>query len=153
MRLQAQKGFTITEILIVIAILAVMVTIVVSAFSKFNNNQSLSGALGEVTSTLNEARANTLASYDNVAYGVHFQTDKVVLFKGSIYSASDPDNEDVTLSSKISISDIALSGGGSEVVFKRLTGKTEQNGTITLSLISEPSKTKTITIQTSGIIE
>lgn len=148
-----KKGFTITETLIVIAIIAVIVTIVVSAFSKFNNNQSLGGAIGEVTSTLNEARANTLASYDNSAYGVHFQTDKVVLFKGGVYSSSDSDNEDVILSSKISISNISLTGGGSDVVFKRLTGKTDQNGTITLSLISDPTKTKTITIHGSGIIE
>ena len=153
MRPQTQKGFTITELLIVLAILAVIVTIVVSAFSKFNNNQSLDGAIGEVTSTLNEARANTLASYDNSAYGVHFQADKIVLFKGSTYSASDPDNEDVALSSKISVSNIALSGGGSDVVFKRLTGKTDQNGVITLSFISDPTKIKTITIQKSGIIE
>lgn len=148
-----KKGFTLTEILIVVAILAVIVTIVASAFSKFNNNQSLSGALGEVTSTLNEARANTLASFDNESYGVHFQTDKVVLFKGSSYSSSDPDNEDIIISSKISISNISLIGGGSDVVFKRLSGKTDQNGTITLSLISDPTKTKTITIQGSGVIE
>jgi prepilin-type N-terminal cleavage/methylation domain-containing protein len=153
MRLQTQKGFTITEVLIVLAILAVIVTIVVSAFSKFNNNQSLNGAVGEVTSILNEARANTLASYDNSQYGVHFQTDKVALFKGGIYSSSDSGNKDIILSSKISVSNITLSGGGSEVIFKRLTGKTEQNGAITLSLISDPSKSKTITIQVSGIIE
>ena len=116
-----KKGFTITELVIVIAILAIIVTIVASAFSKFNNNQSLGGAVGEVTSTLNEARANTLASYNNIAYGVHFQADKVVFFKGSTYSSSDPDNEDIILSSKISVSNIALSGGGSDVIFKRLT--------------------------------
>lgn len=153
MRLQKQKGFTITEVLIVLAILVVIVTIVVSAFSKFNNNQSLGGAVGEVTSTLNEARANTLASYDNSQYGVHFQSNKIVLFKGSIYSSSDTNNEDIILSSKISISNVSLAGGGNDIIFKRLTGKTDQNGTITLSLISDPTKIKTITIQGSGIIE
>ena len=153
MRLQVQKGFSIIEILIVIAIFAVIIAIVVSTFSRFNNNQSLSGAVGEIMSTLNEARANTLASYDNTAYGVHFQIDKIVLFKGGAYSSSDPNNEDVILSSKISISDISLAGSGSDVVFKRLTGKTDQSGTVTLSLISDTSKSETIIIQISGIIE
>ena len=117
-----KKGFSILEVLIVIAVLVVIVVIVVSAFSRFNNNQSLNGAVGEITAVLNEARANTLASYDNIVYGVHFQSDKVVLFKGQNFSSSDPNNEDTVLSSKISISNISLSGGSNDVVFKRLTG-------------------------------
>lgn len=148
-----RKGFSLTEILIVVAISIVLLTIVVSAFSGFNKNQSLNSTVSEVTSVLNEARALTLASYDNKAYGVHFQSDKVILFKGNSFSSSDPSNKTTTISSKISISDITLSGGGDNIIFQRLTGKTSQNGTITLSLISDPSKSKTITVEVSGIIE
>jgi Tfp pilus assembly protein FimT len=147
------KGFSLTEMIIIVAVSVILLTIVVSAFSGFNNNQSLNSASGLVTSVLNEARALTLASYDNEAYGVHFESDKVTIFKGDTYSSSDPDNKVTTISSKISISDISLSGGGDDIIFQRLTGKTSQNGTITLSLISDPSKSKTITVEVSGIIE
>jgi hypothetical protein len=102
---------------------------------------------------LNEARALTLASYDNTVYGVHLLPDRATLFKGNTFSSSDPDNKVNVISSRVSISNIVLSGGGNDIIFQRLTGKTGQNGTITLSLISDPSKSKTITIQVSGIIE
>ena len=148
-----KKGFTIIEALVVIVILTVISVIVIGSFTKFNNNQSLNTAVSEITSTLNQARANTLASYDNLSYGVHFQSDKIILFSGGVFSSSDPDNKEIVLSTKVSISNITLAGGGSDIIFKRLTGKTDQDGTITLSLVSDPSKTETIIIQKSGIIE
>lgn len=148
-----KKGFTIIEILIVIVVLTIIATIVASAFSRFNNNQSLQSATAQIVSVLDEARSKTLASYDNSVYGVHLQSDKTVLFKGEVFSPSSSDNKDFIFSSKISISDISLSGGESEIIFKRLMGKTDHSGTITLSLISDSSKFKTITIQPSGIIE
>ncbi|MFQ5661947.1 MAG: Tfp pilus assembly protein FimT/FimU [Candidatus Paceibacteria bacterium] len=147
------KGFSLTETIIIVAVSIILLTIVTGAFSGFNKNQSLNSTVSEVTSVLNEARALTLASLDNESYGVHFESDKVILFKGSVFSSSDPDNNTTIISSKISISDISLTGGGDDIIFQRLTGKTSQNGTITLSLISDPSKSKTITIEVSGIIE
>ncbi|MBV22261.1 MAG: hypothetical protein CMI57_02065 [Parcubacteria group bacterium] len=148
-----KKGFTMTETIIIVAVSIILFAIIVSAFSGFNKNQSLNSTSSEVVSVLNEARALTLASLDNKAYGVHFQSDKVILFKGSVFSSSDPDNKITTISSKISISNISLNGGGDDIIFQRLTGKTDQDGTITLSLVSDPSKSKTITVGVSGIIE
>ncbi len=142
-----------TETIIIVAVSIILFAIIVSAFSGFNKNQSLNSTSSEVVSVLNEARALTLASYDNEAYGVHFQSDKVIFFKGSVFSSSDPDNKITTISSKISISNISLNGGGDDIIFQRLTGKTDQDGTITLSLVSDPSKSKTITVLVSGIIE
>jgi Tfp pilus assembly protein FimT len=148
-----KKGFTMTETIIIVAVSIILFAIIVSAYSGFNKNQSLNSTSSEVVSVLNEARALTLASLDNKAYGVHFQSDKVIFFKGSVFSSSDPDNKITTISSKISISNISLNGGGDDIIFQRLTGKTDQDGTITLSLVSDPSKSKTITVGVSGIIE
>ena len=142
-----------TETIIIVAVSIILFAIIVSAFSGFNKNQSLNSTSSEVVSVLNEARALTLASLDNKAYGVHFQSNKVIFFKGSVFSSSDPDNKITTISSKISISNISLNGGGDDIIFQRLTGKTDQDGTITLSLVSDPSKSKTITVGVSGIID
>lgn len=148
-----KKGFSLIEVIIVIAIFTVLFTITSTAFSRFNNNQALNRSVSEATSILDEARALTLASKNNTVYGVHFQSDKVILFTGQIFSDLDPDNKINIISSRVFISNIALLGGGNEIIFQRLTGKTEQNGTITLSLISDSSKSKIITVQVSGIIE
>ena len=148
-----KKGFSLIEIVIVIAIFVVLFALTLTAFSRFNSNQALNRSVSEVTSVLNEARALTLASFDNTVYGVHLLSDSTTLFKGQTFSPSDPDNKITTISSKVSISNIVLSGGGNDIIFQRLTGKTDQDGTMTLSLVSDSSKSKTITVEVSGIIE
>jgi Tfp pilus assembly protein FimT len=147
------RGFTLLEIVIVIAVIIILFLIIFSAFSGFNRNYALDTAAGQVASVLDEARSLTLASKGNTAYGVHFESSQVVLFKGTVYSTSDPNNSVHTLSSLVTISDITLSGGGSDAVFERLTGKLNKSGTVTISLASDPSMTRTITLQATGIIE
>ena len=75
----------------------------------------------------------------------------VVLFKGAGYSSGAQDNISLTLNEEVKISAIALTGGGSDVVFKKLTGATTQNGTVTLASIRDGTKTKVITIEATGI--
>lgn len=153
MKFKTNKGFTLIEILIVIAISALIVGGVVVSFSVFSKNQSIESATSEILSELDEARALTLASFDNTVYGVHFESDKIVLFKGSAYSPVGSDNKITNLPSRVSLSGILLNGGGNNIVFDKLTGKTGHYGTLTISLVSDPLKIKVITIQESGIIE
>jgi hypothetical protein len=47
---------------------------------------------------------------------------------------------------------INLAGGGSDIVFSRITGDTANNGTIVIQLTSDSSKQKTISINSLGII-
>lgn len=148
-----KKGFSINEVIIVIAIMAVLFSSVFIAFSRLNREKSLERSVSEILSVLEEARAMTLASKNNSPYGVHFQTDKVVLFMGYTFIQGDPNNKDIGLTSDVTISNIALSGGGNDIVFKRLSGETEQDGIITISLTSDPLKLKTISIQKTGIVE
>lgn len=153
MKSQTQKGFSLIEMIIVVSIFVLLVAGSVVAFSRFGEKQIIKSTVSEVLSELDEARSLTLASYDNTVYGVHIESDKITFFKGSTYSPSDPDNNITELSEKVSISNISLFGGGDDVIFQRLTGKTDQYGTLTISLVSDPTETKTITIQESGIIE
>ena len=99
-------------------------------------------------------RAVTIKSsfVDSSKYGVHFEASRVVLFKGNTYDANDPDNEEYLLRGN-TLSPITLTGGGSDVVFERLNGKTNQSGTVTISSVSDPSRSKVITIRGTGIVE
>ncbi len=153
MKSQTQKGFSLIEMIIVVSIFVLLVGGSVVAFSRFGEKQIVKSTVSEILSELDEARSLTLASYDNTVYGVHIESDQIIFFKGSIYSPSDPDNNIIELSEKVSISNISLFGGGDDVIFQRLTGKTDQYGTLTISLVSDPTETETITIQESGIIE
>ncbi len=145
------RAFTIVELLIAIAVISVLFIIIVSAFSSFNRNASVVSSTQIVLSGLGEARTKTLASQGESVYGVHFGVDSVTLFKGSVYNVSDPENEEKKLPAQTTIGNIALQGGGSDVVFIRLTGATDQYGTVS---VSEPSAsvTKTITIEQTGVV-
>ena len=146
------KGFTILEIIISLSIFLILVIIVVSSFSSFRNNQELTNAAQETTNLLNLARSKTLSSESSSQYGVHFESSRIVIFRGTSFSESSPNNNIVTLSSLIEISAINLNGGGNNLVFQRLTGKTGNYGTITLRIKSDIGKTKIIEIKNTGIV-
>jgi hypothetical protein len=132
----------------VVALLAVFAA---TTFSNYRDNQALSGAVQEVLSLLHEARQDTLASLDASAYGVHFETSAVTYFKGSAYAMGSPDNSAVALDSAVEISDISLAGGGSDVVFERLTGAVSAYGSVTLRSVGNTAKIRTITVLPTGI--
>lgn len=145
------KGFTLIEILVVLSIAAIIAVVGVVSLSNFNQEAALSVETGKVLSLLSKARSLTLSAKDGAAYGVHFEERKAVLFKGEAYSAGDAGNETQTLQTEVYLSAISLSGGGNDVVFKKLTGGTAQSGTVTLSLIRNESASSTITILGTGV--
>jgi len=83
---------------------------------------------------------------------VHFETDMVVVFEGTSYTAGDPDNDERSLPARTNVTNISL-GGGSEVYFERLSGDVSPTGTVTVSLTHSSSTSKTVTIYSSGLSE
>lgn len=146
------KGISLIEILVIFAGLGLLVAIVMPQFYNIRKNQVLKSAVGDVLSTVNKARSRTLASMNSSTYGVHFQSDKVIIFKGTIFSALDVNNETINIFSPASITNVTL-GGVSDVVgdlyFNRVFGTPSTTGTVT---ISTGSSSKTLTINQSGNI-
>lgn len=140
------------ELLASISIIAVLAAIVFGSMNSFRNSKALQIVSEDALSLLDEAKNNTLSAKDNYAYGVHFESAKMVLFRGMTYSSSDTTNKKVDVDNAVQIYSINLAGGGSEVLFQRLTGKTSQNGTVMIRLKSDNSKTKTIMIAESGVV-
>jgi prepilin-type N-terminal cleavage/methylation domain-containing protein len=149
--LKASQGFTLMEIVVAIAILSVLATIGFVQLGPLRENTDINSARQHMLVTLQLARSQTVASLDDTVYGVHFESDRYVLFKGTTYDANASDNEAHELGSGIEIFDIAV-GGGSDVVFNRLDGSTDTSGGISLRLIDDPATTSTITILSSGLV-
>jgi prepilin-type N-terminal cleavage/methylation domain-containing protein len=146
-------GFTLMEILGVVAVMTILMTIVLTSFTTLNKNQALDKTAKYVASIIEEARGNTLFSKNDAQYGIKFASSSVTLFKGATYSAGSSDNVVYELNPLVSISNISLSGGGSEMVFDRLTGNTTQTGTITLSLNSSTTTRVYVSFSKTGIVE
>lgn len=135
------------EVLIVISVLAIIFSIIIPQFSKTRELQVLKSAVSDILSAINKSQANTLASVNSSSYGVHFGSDEVIIFKGTVFSAGSADNEVINIISPAAISTIALAGGGSNVFFNRLSGTPSVTGSI---VVSSTNFTKTITISATG---
>lgn len=148
-----EKGITLIEVLIFIVIMTILLTIVFLSLSKLNASQALDKGAALVAATLDEARSLTLSAKNDNQYGVYFDASSTVLFGGSVYLPGDPNNVETVLNSKIGIRNINLSGGGSAVIFERLTGNTSQTGTLEVFLIEASTTFRTITIKATGVVE
>ncbi len=146
-------GFTIFEIMIVVVIMMIVVSIIWSSFSRLNKSQVLDKEIRDVASIINDARQRTLFSKNDSSYGIHFANNQVVLFRGTTYSSSDTSNEIKSLNSLVTISNISITGGGSDIIFNRLTGAVTNSGVITFTLNISPGTVKTITIANTGTVE
>ncbi len=144
-----KKGFTAIELLIVTSLIAVVSTLVGLSFGQLRRSTQHIAQAQNIASVVTEARSNTVAGQNNLQWGVHFTTNDYTLFSGSSYGAGGSDNEAYVLPSGVTISSISLTGGGADVVFNRLSGGTNQPGTIT---VSSGSLTALLTIQAGGEI-
>ena len=140
------NGLTLLELVIIVSILLLLIFVITGAFLGFRDTQALNSNVEQVVSILDEARFNTLSSQKSLQYGVRFEINKIVLFEGDTYSASDPNNKEFLLSSAIEISNIFLAGGVSDVVFQKLTGETNQYGTIIMRSKKNNSNSKIINL-------
>ena len=105
--LQKIKGFTLIEILIVIGILSVVFAFISTPILSFYRDVIYRGNVENVLTMLDEARKSTLSSYYSSQYGVHVSSTTVTLFRGSTYSAVDPNNDVYDLSGIVEITDVA----------------------------------------------
>ncbi len=154
MKRNTKHGFTILEMLLVIAISASVVVIFIPTLSSFRGDHALRATTADVVSLLHEARMQTLSSVNRMQYGVYFETGRAVLFPGSVFTEPNSQNKEIVFPSDVRIppvGGISLSSG-TTVVFKRLSGETDSSGTITLERITNSSHTRTITILKTGIV-
>ncbi len=134
----------------VIAVIALMAAIVLPQFGRTRENQVLKSGVEDILSSIDKARGRTLSSVDSSEYGVHFQSDKVIIFKGTVYSESDPNNESISIVSPAAISNVTLngsSGTSGNLYFNRLSGTPSKTGTVT---IATANFSKVITISATG---
>jgi type II secretory pathway pseudopilin PulG len=152
---EKNKGISIIEILFVITIIALVSVLVVPNLSSFRNEQVLNNTTGDIVSLINQAHSDTLSSLGSTIYGIHFTSTDATYFVGLSYTAGTTTNKVVTFDTKITIpvsGGINLNGGGSDIIFTRLSGDTTAYGTIVVRLISDATKQKTITISKTGSV-
>jgi type IV fimbrial biogenesis protein FimT len=153
MKIIKNKGINLIELLAVISIITIIALVVTPNLSSFKKQQSLKNTTEDIVSLLNEARNSTISSKDSKAYGVHFQNDKAVFFVSPSYIDS-VNNKEIIFDSSVEISteDGINLNSGSDVIFSKITGDVQNNGTITIQVKNDSSKQKVINISPVGVI-
>ena len=141
-----KQGITVMELLIVLAVLGIIFSVALPQFSKTRELQVLKSGVNDILSSINKARSQTLSSLNSSEYGVHFQADKVIIFKGIVFSAGATDNEIINITSPASIENFTFAEGN--IYFHRISGAPSATGIVT---ISTTNYSKIITISATGM--
>jgi prepilin-type N-terminal cleavage/methylation domain-containing protein len=150
-RLRGKRGVTLIELLLVIGIMAIIVSATLPLYSVFLVRNEVKTTSWDVVDALNRAKIHSMTGRDNQEWGVHFDSSAYTLFKGGAYSPTDPANEIYNLNSSIFVGGVLLNGEGNEVVFNKVTGDTDEYGSISLE-DSNSNASATISINKVGTI-
>ena len=144
-----QKGITVLELLIVIAILGILAVVILPQFSKMRDRQVFNNSINTVVDTLAKAKSETLASLDGYNYGVQFENNRVIIFRGNTFNSQDANNRIYSLNNPASITNISLSGGGSNLYFNKFSGLPNKSGSVS---VTSGSMVKVISINSLGVV-
>jgi type II secretory pathway pseudopilin PulG len=144
------RAFTLIEVIIVLSVMMVLVGLASLSVVSFGKGSDVEGGRAAATQAIREAQSNSFANLGDVSWGVHFDSNKVVLysFSNGGYNPSDPANHTIILPEEITFN--ADFGGSANAIFNK--GKTTLvNGGI-LEVVS-PNRTIQININSEGMID
>lgn len=151
-----ERGFTILEIIIVIAIIAVLFGTGFLRLLDYRQRQTLNLTKQSIVAILRNAQDRSIGQESGVRWGVHFENltgnnnDFYALFSGATYNSSNVVSKN-NLDQEIQFSD-PVDGFSKDVIFESITGKLDSAVSIIVVLTSDPLVFSTITIDTNGKI-
>jgi prepilin-type N-terminal cleavage/methylation domain-containing protein len=142
-----QRGFTLLEVLLSMAIVTALAGLSMPVLLSFNNRNDLDIATQGIVSSLRRAATYSRGVNQDSQWGVKVQTGSITLFKGTGYASRDAQYDETT-----SIPSNMATSGLDEIVFSKLEGTPNTNGNITLQ--SSPfNVTRTLTIKAKGMVD
>ncbi len=140
------KGFTLLEILLVIATITILAGIAIPVYAHLQVRNDLDVATNTTLSTLRRAQILSQAVDGDITWGVKLQTSGIILFKGVSYAGRDTNfDEDFSLNGNVTPTGIT------EIVFSKLLGIPNTTGTLTLT--NTNSEVQNITIGSKGQLD
>ncbi|OGY64203.1 MAG: hypothetical protein A3I89_02275 [Candidatus Harrisonbacteria bacterium RIFCSPLOWO2_02_FULL_41_11] len=150
------RGFTLMELMVVAAI-TLMIAGISALTISFSSPKNLDLAFQELISHLRDAQQRAIVQDQNERWGMRINAvsgdrDFYEVFYGAGYSNATV-TEKIFLSSKVEFVSPAQ-GNTKDILFFKKTGFPDAGHTIILLLIGDPSKTKSVTIDSNtGLID
>lgn len=151
------KAFTLIELLIVIAITAILAIVGVMNLISHKQERDLDFTVQEIITVLRNSQNRSISQEEGSRWGIHFDNpagvgnDFYELFKGQSYA-------DGAVYAKINIRsnvqfNIPASGSSLTVVFAPITGLPNASASVKISLISNPAISSEIIVNKNGEIQ
>jgi len=147
--LSRNAGLTLIEAVIVVATLMIISALALASFVNSRNVRDLTINGQNILSVLRRTQSRALAGDENDQWGIRLEQTRYTLFKGPNF-ASSATTTVYDLPQNLEIVNITLSGGGQDIVFKLLSGETDQFGTFDLRVKDSVNLTFPITVEPSG---
>lgn len=135
---QRVAGFTLIEILVVVAILGVISVMSFPFYSRLISQNNVSDTVNNLVETLRKAQSYSLAGKDGSDWGVKYSNSSFVLLRESTNTTFDTYNLPTTINLT----------GLNHIVFSRPTGLPNVTGTFN---ISGGNETKSVTLNYEGV--
>ena len=145
------KGFTLVEIIVAMGIVLLLAALALVSFRASRDARDLSTSTQDILSIIRLAQSKTLAGEDDADWGVHLTQTQFTLFRGPAFAGSTL-TETHDLPSSLELVSITLAGGGSDIIFTRVTGATNQNGSFILRVAATPATSASFTVDSSGAV-
>lgn len=147
----SQKGFTLIELVIVIAIFSIVATFGLFLSMDFYRTYNSNIAITKIVSVLSKARAQSLANINEKEHGVHIDEGKYILFSRvapAIFGLQAPEDLEIPAGSGVNLAT-------TDIIFERLTGKARNSISACPCYVEIESQgvTKTITVNSEGGID
>ena len=152
------RGFTLIELLVVIALFSTILMLATVNLFKPVSSAKIDSVSSDIVSVTREAQNKAMNTHTQgqvltSPYGIHFETNRYILFKGASFNASDPNNFVVNVPQGLVISPNLPS---SNVVFQQISGEVagSDNSKNTVCL-KETSSNKTVLIRVNfvGVVD
>ncbi|MDP3057807.1 MAG: type II secretion system protein [bacterium] len=174
------RGFSLLELIIVMAILAILSSGAVIWFFGYQGQAEVDSTSKMIVDTLRDAQSRSISGKDFKAWGVCFsaQENKFVLFRNDCNSNGAMDNgetgvdcgggecfdcdlkcngvavkEDNYLASFVKIGNVSLLGGGNKIIFNNRGSGAAQYGTVRIEQTNSSASFKDIIVTSQGKID
>lgn len=145
-RLRTKKGFTLVEMLLVVAVVAALAGISAPIYQSFQVKNDLDVAANNAAQMLRRAQLLAQTVDGDSMWGVKAQSGSLVLFKGTSFSSGRDAAYDEIFDLPSAISPSAVT----EFNFNKLTGLPTAGGTLTLT--SNNGDVRNIIVNAKGMV-
>ncbi len=152
-----RSGFTLIEVILVMGIFAILAGFTTINLLRPQQSADLNSTTTTIIADIKQQQARSILGETGggpvaVVHGIYFENNKYTLFKGLTYSAADPANFVVDLSTGLAL---GTTFAGSQVIFNLQSGEISgfAEGANSVTLTSAGGQSRTLTFNKYGVID